>query len=217
VRGAASTFAAVASSVQLVSYLLGVEATYNGVRASPGVRVETAAGANDIAFTRHALNFIGKVGYKLNNPSYAPRQTGMVVFARVGYVYAITDIHPGTDFTKNIARLPSETLQGFTVGANIEAPKFGDKVGIHVSVDALYPSGKLTQTPEDGTSSELFAVWATGHVNYQWKPNLTLEWIYRFSYIKSQFEGASQRLNGGNKARRMDIGHTVMFGLGKKF
>jgi len=198
-------------------YLLGLEATYNGLRASPGVRVTNAAGeVADIAFTRHAANLTAKAGYKLNNKS------GMVFFARAGYYYAMTDVNEVQDLDKNIARLPSEVLQGITVGASIEAPKFGDKIGIRLSVDALYPNGKLEQTVglEDGAVSKVFAMWGTGHVIYQWKPDMTLEGIYRYSMVKAEFTGQamdSQRLHQAENSARKDIGHTVMIGVGKKF
>lgn|GEM_PF-1903933 len=198
-------------------YLLGVEGNYNGLRASPGIRVTNAAGdVADIAFTRHAVNLTAKAGYKLNN------KMGAVVFARAGYYYAMTEIHDGENLDVNIARLPSEVLQGITVGASVEAPQFSDKVGVRISIDALYPNGKLEQTSglEDGAVSKVFAAWATGHVIYQWKPNMTLEGIYRYSYTKAEFEGAamdSERLSGATQAARKDVGHTIMIGLGKKF
>lgn len=198
-------------------YILGVEGSYTGLRASPGVRVANAAGeVADIAFTRHAVQVSGKAGYNMNNKS------GMVIFARAGYHYAMTDIHDGQDLVKNLARLPSEVLQGITVGASVEVPKAGEKVGIRLSVDALYPNGKLEQTAglEDGAVSKVFAAWATGHVIYQWKPDMTLEGIYQYSYTKAEFEGRameSQRLHQAETAARKDVGHTVMIGVGKTF
>ena len=141
---------------------------------------------------------------------------------RVGYYYGKFGIHDVSNFEVNLAYLPSELLQGITVGASLDIPHWSDKLGFRAAVDALYPNGKRTQTQglEDGDASKVFAFWGTAGMTYQWKPNLAIEVGYRYSYAKTDWVGeaeASMRPHGATVAARKDVGHTAMLGVGKQF
>lgn len=198
-------------------YMIGGDARYTGMRASPGIRFSNAMGQTaDIGFIQHELSLGGSVGYNMKNKS------GMVIYGRAGYHYGKLSINNVGDFEQNLAYLPSEILQGITIGAHADLPRLTDKMGLRLGVDALYPSGKRTQTKglEDGAVSSVFAAWAVGHLVYQWKPNLTLEGIYRYSYSKTDWLGAAEgtmRPHGATEAARKDVGHTAMVGLGRQF
>ncbi|HUH03583.1 MAG TPA: SH3 domain-containing protein [Kofleriaceae bacterium] len=198
-------------------YMIAGDARYTGVRASPGIRFSNAMGQTaDIGFIQHELSLGGAVGYNMKNKS------GMVLYGRAGYHYSKLSINDVGDFEQNLAYLPSEILQGITIGAHADVPRLTDKMGLQVGLDALYPSGTRTQTKglEDGAVSDVFAAWATGRLIYQWKPNLTLEGTYRYSYAKTGWLGAAQgtmRPHGATEAARKDVGHAAMVGLGKHF
>lgn len=199
------------------TYIIGVDARYIGTRASPGIRYVDADGnAADIGFLQHEIMVKAVAGYNMQNDS------GTVAYGRLGYHYGQLTINNVGDFTQNLAYLPSEILQGITVGAALDMPRLREKIGARLVVDALYPSGKRTQTQglEDGAVSSVFAAWVTGHVSYQWKENLTLDAIYRYSYAKTDWQGAamgSMRPTGATTAARKDVGHNVMVGVGRNF
>jgi len=198
-------------------YMLGADARYTGTRASPGIRYVDAMGnAADIGFTQHEVSVGASAGYNMHN------KYGAVIYARAGYYYSKLGIENVSDFTKNTAYLPSEILSGITVGGRVELPRVTPKIGLFISVDALYPNGKREQTAglEDGAVSDVFAAWGLAHLSYQWKPNLSIEAIYRYSYAKTEWTGAatnSMRPTGSTAAARKDVGHTAIIGLGKSF
>ncbi len=198
-------------------YMLSADARYTGTRASPGIRYVDAMGnAADIGFTQHEVSVGASAGYNLHD------KYGAVIYARAGYYYSKLGIENVSDFTKNTAYLPSEILSGLTVGGRVDLPRVTPKIGVLVSVDALYPNGKREQTAglEDGAVSDVFAAWALAHLTYQWKPNLAIEVIYRYSYAKTEWTGAatnSMRPTGATVAARKDVGHAAIIGLGKSF
>jgi uncharacterized protein YgiM (DUF1202 family) len=197
-------------------YFIRGDATYTGIRSNPGIRFQNMAGqAADIAFVKHEVQLGAAVGYNFKSKS------GMAAYARVGYHYGKLDIADVEDFEKNLAYLPSEILSGITVGARIDIPRFNKKIGIRAGADMMY-QGTRQQTKglEDGDVSKVSAAWATGHVIYQWKPNMTLEGVYRYSYSKTEWTGqaeGSMRPHAATEAARKDVGHTVMVGVGKTF
>jgi len=199
------------------TYLLAGDARYTGTRANPGIRYVNMAGdAADIAFTNHEISVGGRAGYNFNNAK------GMVAYGRLGYYYGKFGINDVSNFEVNLAYLPSELLTGVTVGGSLDIPRWNDKLGFRLGVDALYPNGKRTQTQglEDGAVSRVFAAWATAGATYQWKPNLAIEIGYRYAYAKTTWTGAadgSMRPHGATEAARKDIGHTGMIGVGKVF
>ncbi len=198
-------------------YMIAVDGTYTGTRASPGIRFTNSAGqAADISFTMHEIDAGAALGYNLND------KRGTVLYGRVGYHYSKFQIDNVEDFEKNLAMLPSEILQGITIGARVDMPALTKKIGVRASLDALYPNGTRTQTKglEDGAVSRVSALWALGHVIYQWKPDMTLEGIYRYGYSKTDWEGAatdSMRPHNATKAARKDVSHALMIGVGKRF
>jgi uncharacterized protein YgiM (DUF1202 family) len=198
-------------------YMIRGDANYTGMRANPGIRFSNAMGQTvDIGFVQHEVSLGGSVGYNMKNKS------GMVLYGRAGYYYGKLAINNVGDFEQNLAYLPSEILQGITVGAHADMPRLSDKLGLQLGLDALYPSGKRIQTTglEDGAVSSVFAAWAVGKLVYQWKPNLTLSGIYRYSYAKTDWLGAApgtMRPHGATEAARKDVGHTALVGLGRQF
>jgi len=198
-------------------YLLAADGRYTGTRATPGIRYVNMNGdAADIGFTNHEISIGARAGYNFHNDK------GMVAYARAGYYYGKFGINNVDDFTKNLAYLPSELLTGITVGGSLDIPRWNDKLGFRAGIDALYPNGTRVQTQglEDGAVSKVFAAWATAGATYQWKPNLTIEVMYRYAYAKTEWTGAatgSMRPTGATEAARKDVGHTAMIGVGKEF
>jgi hypothetical protein len=121
----------------------------------------------------------------------------------------------------NIARLPSENLSGFTLGGRVDAPRLTETIGANLQ-GAYLLNGAREQTVglEDGQQSSVKAMWATGQLVYQWKPDMKLVGAYRYYYSKTEFAGAaagSMRTHNATQAQRADAVHTVSVGLGKSF
>jgi hypothetical protein len=125
------------------------------------------------------------------------------------------------DFTKNLAKLPSETLSGPTIGIGAEAPRIAEKVGARFQADYL-AMGKRAQTKglEDGEVSAVKALWAGLVVNYQWKPDMTIDFAYGYEWSKTVWQGVatgSMRGHNAESAARKDVTHGVLVGIAKSF
>lgn len=198
-------------------YLLRGDVGYTGMRSSPGIRYTNAAGqAGDIAFTQHEVDLGAAVGYNLK------WDNGAVVYGRVGYHYGKFEVHEVDNFDVNLALLPSEILSGITVGVHVDVPRVNEKYAAHVGIDAIYPNGELKQTVglEDGALADVFAAWATATVIYQWKPDMTLQGMYRYGMHEILWTGqaeGSMRPHNATEAARKDISHSLYVGVGKEF
>lgn len=196
-------------------YLVAVDALFRYVRASPGIRYVDGNTAGDIPFDMYHIDVGARAGYKLSST------TGMAAYARVGYYYGKFAVDP--DPMVNLALLPSEILQGVTVGAMLDVPRFNEKISMQGGVSVILKSlGTLTQTQgrEDGNLSDSEAQFANARVDYQWKENLKLNAGYQFSRHKTQWTGAAMGSDRGHDAvdaRRVDMTHTLLVGVGRLF
>lgn len=198
-------------------YLIRGDATYTGSRSSPGIRYVNEAGdAADIAFTMHEVDIGAAVGYNLK------MDNGAVVYGRVGYHYGQFGVHSVDDFTVNLAYIPSEIIKGITVGAHVDVPRLNEKYAVRVGLDAIYPNGQIQQTVglEDGELAKVTGAWGTAQVIYQWKPDMTLQGMYRYGMHKIEWTGqaeGSMRPHQATEAARKDVTHGLYVGVGKDF
>lgn len=199
-------------------YLLGADLHYHLMYASPGIHYTdpgTMQSVN-IGFKDHVIDLGGRAGYKLSD------KTGMAAYGRLGFHYEHFGINNVGDFTKNVARLPTEVLSGVTIGAMLDVPRLTDKFSGRVGLDALalLASRKQTAGLEDGASSKAFALWATASVVYDWKPDWKLTGQYEYAYAKTSWTGmatGSMRPQMATKAERKDGTHVLTIGLFRPF
>ena len=199
-------------------YLLGADLHYHLLYASPGIHYTdpgTMQSVN-IGFKDHVIDLGGRAGYKLSS------KNGMAAYGRLGFHYEHFGIDNVGDFTKNLARLPTEVLSGVTIGAMLDVPRLTDRFSGRIGLDALalLASRKQTAGLEDGASSSAFALWATASVVYDWKPDWKLTGQYEYAYAKTSWTGmatASMRPQMATKAERKDGTHVFMFGLYRPF
>lgn len=199
-------------------YLIGGDIRYRLGYASPGIRFvdPNTADAVDIGFKTHTIDLGARGGYKLS------KKNGMAAFGRLGYHYERFGINNVENFEQNLARLPSEILQGVTIGASLEVPRLTKKLSGQVGIDALalFASRKQTVGLEDGDVSKTFALWGAALVEYLWKPNMVIRGGYQYSYAKTSWAGAaegSMRPHQATSAQRTDGTHLITVGLGRSF
>jgi len=198
-------------------YLIGADLGYKLAIASPGIRYANDAGdAVNIGFKTHKVDLGVRGGYKLS------KDTGMAAYARLGYHYERFGINNVSDFEKNLAYLPSEILQGPTIGAIFEMPKLTDKFAVRASLDYLKfgASRKQTVNLEDGSTSSPSALWLNVGTVYDWKPAWKITGDYQFTYAKTAWSGqvdGSMRPQMATTANRKDSSHLLMLGLGHSF
>lgn len=197
------------------NYLIGGELRFDLGKSTPGIRYSDGTNAADIPYTTYDIDVRGMFGYDFHH------KTGAAAYGRVGYHYGMFQVANVSDFTKNLAHLPSETLAGPTIGIGAELPRLNEKIGAQIAADYLV-MGKRAQTKglEDGAVSTVSALWAGAIVNYQWKPAITLDAAYGYDYSKTVWTGAatgSMRAPGVNGAARKDVTHALMVGLTKVF
>jgi uncharacterized protein YgiM (DUF1202 family) len=196
-------------------YLIGGELRYDLGKSTPGIRYTDGTNAVDIAYTTHDVDARLLGGYDFHHP------TGAAAFARLGYHYGMFAVADVSDFTRNLAKLPSETLAGPTVGLGGEVPRITDQIGARAHVDYLV-AGSRAQTVglEDGAVSTAGALWASLVVHYQWKPDMTIDVAYGYDWSKTVWTGAapgSMRGTGATQAARKDVAHGLLVGLAKTF
>lgn len=198
-------------------YLIGGDIGYKLAIASPGIRYANDAGeAVNIGFKIHQVDLGVRGGYKLS------KESGMAAYARLGYHYERFGINNVSDFTKNLAYLPSEILQGVTIGGIFEMPKLTDKFAVRAGFDymKLLASRKQTVNLEDGATSTPSALWLNLGTVYDWKPAWKITGDYQFTYAKTSWSGAvdgSMRPQMATSASRKDSSHLLMLGLGHSF
>jgi hypothetical protein len=195
------------------SYLIGADLRYDLGKSTPGIRYATETAAADIPYTTHDVQAAALIGYDFHH------KTGAAAFGRLGYHYGLFQVSNVGDFTKNLAHLPSETLAGVTLGVAAEAPRLSDKVGAHLVVDYMV-MGKRAQTVglEDGSVSTANAAWGAASVDYQWKPDMSIDIGYQYEYSKTVWTGAvpaSMRGTNATEAARKDTSHALLIGLVK--
>jgi uncharacterized protein YgiM (DUF1202 family) len=196
-------------------YLIGGELRYDLSKSTPGIRYSDGTNAADIPFTTHDIDLRAIAGYDFHH------KTGAAAYGRLGYHYGMFSVANVGDFTKNLARLPSETLSGPTIGVGAEAPRVAEKVGARFQADYL-AMGKRAQTKglEDGEVSTVKALWAGLVVNYQWKPNMTIDFAYGYEWSKTVWSGVatgSMRGHNADSAARKDVIHGALVGIARTF
>ncbi|HEU5059408.1 MAG TPA: SH3 domain-containing protein, partial [Kofleriaceae bacterium] len=197
-------------------YLIGGDLGYRLHVASPGIRYSDGETAVNIGYKVHQLDLGVRGGKKLS------KKSGMAAYGRLGYHYERFGINNVSDFEKNLAYLPSEILQGPTIGAMFEMPKLTEKFAIRASLDYLkfLASRKQTVNLEDGSTSSPSALWFSLGTVYDWKPAWKITGDYQFTYAKTSWSGqveGSMRPQMATEASRKDSMHLLMIGLGRVF
>ncbi|MBA3458387.1 MAG: SH3 domain-containing protein [Deltaproteobacteria bacterium] len=205
-------------------YLVGGELTYDLAKAIPGISFDPdGGGANGgpmpsqtTGFTIHNINARAVAGYDLR------RKSGAILFGRLGYRYEAFQVANVTNLTKNNAKLPSENIQGPTIGLAFAVPLLTQKIGFRLSVDAMLIGGSVTQTKnlEDGADPSVKKIVIGAGVTYRWKPGIDLSGGYDLNYASLKFGApvaTSMRGHAGTSVARTDLNHTIAVGIAKAF
>lgn len=202
--------------------LLGGDLGYRFGYASPGIQYtepDTAESVS-IGFKSHTLDLGGLAGYKLGG------SRGMTAFGRLGYHYERFGVNNVEDFSKNLARLPSEILSGPVLGAMFDVPRLTEKFAARARLDMIPILGSRKQTAglEDGASSKTFAMWFNAAAQYDWKSGFNLTAAYEYGYVKTTFSGQPtgsmrphQEGTAATSAQRTDGTHLLMLGVNRAF
>lgn len=184
------------------------EGWYMRTVGGSGINVPDGMMASEtLAWTEQAIDVRASLGYHLD------KTDSYTVYARAGLHINNTVVDESM-----IAKLPSETLQGYTVGASLEAPRVTPKVGIRVSLDYLL-SGKLAQTENltDGDESKVGGYYLHALAMYRYKPNLDAMATYNLAYEGVAFSGASTREAAATNGKRRDMQHVLGVGVRYQF
>jgi uncharacterized protein YgiM (DUF1202 family) len=116
------------------------------------------------------------------------------------------------------AKLPSERITGYTVGAGLMLPGITDKVGLSMGASMLV-GGKLEQTAnlEDGESSAISAFYVGATATYDINPKMDAHASYQLSAEGFGFAGANTREPTAMNAKRQDTQHVIGVGLAYQF
>lgn len=142
-------------------------------------------------FSFHNFNLRALGGYDLEN------KQGMIAFGRLGYHYDSFQIANVTDFTQNTAKIPSQIIQGPTIGAGLAIPRLTDTIGLQASLDLMLIGASLTQTKnlEDGTDPKARALYLGTALNYRWKPKIDIQGTLDIGYTSVGFNGAAPTMS----------------------
>ncbi len=200
---------------------IGGEMAYDFAKALPGVAFDPDGTAGPIAssttgFSLHNFNLRAVIGYDLH------KQSGMIVFGRLGYHYTSFQVNDVADLVKNTARLPSETLGAPTLGAAISLPRLTSKVGLRFSLDAVLFGASVKQTVnlEDGSQPTAKGATAGAGLTYRWRSDLDIQATYDLNYTSLSFgapPASSMRGHMATSVSRSDVNHTIAFGVAKAF
>lgn len=198
------------------TYLIGGDIGYRLQIASPGIRYSDGENSVNIGYKVHQIDLGVRGGYKLS------KKTGMAAYGRLGYHYERFGINNVSDFEKNLAYLPSEILQGPTIGGIFEMPKLTEKFALRAGFDYLkfLASRKQTVNLEDGSTASPSALWLNLGTVYDWKADWKITGDYQFTYAKTDWSGTvegSMRPQQATSASRKDSLHLLMIGLGRAF
>lgn len=189
-------------------YFVGGGLEYLGCVATPGIRYAANMMAEDIGFKTHDVDVRLLGGYDFHKPN------GMTAWARLGYHYGVFSVSN----LANLAKLPSETFRGPTIGAALRIPGLTKKIGAEAALDLVYPgTRKQTAGNEDGTTSKAMAATLELVGTYAWKGAWRLDGGYQFGYASTKWDGASARITGATSAKRTDLSHVLTVGLGRRF
>ena len=140
-----------------------------------------------IGFSFHNFNLRALAGYDLDN------KQGMIAFGRLGYHYDSFQVANVSDFTQNTAKIPSQIIQGPTIGGGLAIPRLTDTLGLQASLDLMLIGASLTQTKnlEDGTGPGAKALYLGTALNYRWKPKIDIQGTLDIGYTSVSFDGAA--------------------------
>ncbi len=174
----------------------------SGISVPDGMMAEET-----LAWTEQAIDVRASFGYHLD------KTDSYTIYGRAGLHINNTVVDESM-----VAKLPSETLQGYIVGASLEAPKVTPKVGVRVSLDYLI-SGKLTQTENltDGDEAVVGGYYLHALATYKYKPNLDALATYNLAYEGVAFSGASTREAAATNGKRRDMQHVIGVGVRYQF
>jgi hypothetical protein len=138
-----------------------------------------------IGFSFHNFNLRALAGYDLED------KRGMIAFARLGYHYDSFQVANVNDLMQNTARIPSQIIQGPTIGGGLAIPRLTDSLGLQASLDLMVIGASLEQTKnlEDGTGPGAKAVYFGGVLTYRWKPKMDIQGILDLGYTSLSFSG----------------------------
>ncbi len=198
------------------TYLIGGDIGYRLQIASPGIRYSDGENSVNIGYKVHQIDLGVRGGYKLS------KKSGMAAYGRLGYHYERFGINNVSDFEKNLAYLPSEILQGPTIGGIFEMPTLTEKFALRAGFDyqKVLASRKQTVNLEDGSTSSPSALWLNLGTVYDWKADWKITGDYQFTYAKTDWSGTvegSMRPQQATSASRKDSLHLLMIGLGRTF
>ncbi len=191
-------------------YWVGGELAYDFDKAIPGISYMNQT----TSFTYHNLNLRAVGGYDLQ------KKNGMVVYARLGLHYDSFQVDNVTDFSKNTAKLPNQTITAPTLGGALDIPRLTKELGLKVSLDTILFGSSMQQTKnlEDGTNPSAKALFLGGVLTYRWKPKMDLQATYDLMYESVSFGGPppanSQRGHTGTATRSgSDFNNALSFGI----
>ena len=189
-------------------YFVGGELEYLGCVATPGIRYSAGMMAEDIGFKTHDIDVRLLGGYDFH------KANGMTAWLRLGYHYGAFSVSN----LNNLAKLPSETFKGPTMGAALRIPRLAKKIGAEASLDLVYPgTRKQTVGISDGALQKAQAATLDLLGMYDWKRDWKLTGGYRFGYAASRWSGTSDRVPTATSSKRTDLSHVVTVGLGRAF
>jgi len=195
-------------------YWVGGELAYDLDKAIPGISYNNST----TSFTYHNLNLRAALGYDLQ------KKNGMVVYARLGLHYDSFQVDNVTDFTKNTAKLPNQTITAPTLGTALAIPRLTKDLGLKVSLDVILLGSSVAQTKnlEDGTNPSAKALFLGGALAYRWKPKMDLQATYDLTYEAVSFGGpppaTSQRGHMGTATSSgSDFNNALSFGIAYAF
>jgi len=195
-------------------YWVGGELAYDFDKAIPGISYNNST----TSFTYHDLNLRAVFGYDLQ------KTNGMVVYARLGLHYDSFQVDNVTDFTKNTAKLPNQTITAPTLGTALAIPRLTKDLGLTVGLDVILLGSSVAQTKnlEDGTDPSAKALFLGGALTYRWRPKMDLQATYDLTYESLSFGGpppaTSQRGHVGTATRSgSDFNNALSFGIAYAF
>jgi uncharacterized protein YgiM (DUF1202 family) len=190
------------------NFNLGADAGIVATVGGSGIAIAASSGgmAETLGWQALEIDVRGHAQYVLSPKGYA-------IGARAGYhVSSVT-----VDVSKN-AKLPSEKLAGFMVGAGFEAPHLTQKIGMRIGADLLV-GGSLLQTEglKDGDESTASAIFANAGLSYAFTSKLGLTATYQMAFENFTWAGVNQREAGATDAKRQDVQHVVGAGMSYTF
>jgi hypothetical protein len=165
----------------------------------------------------HDIDIRAIGGYDLHNSK------GMVAWAHLGFRYQAYLVANVANPTTNTALLPSEIFTSPTIGGGLTISRLTPKIAVLGMLDLAVLGTSLTQTKnlDDGTQPHEIEVAFKLGGTYRYKPGFDFQAFYDLTYGSASFgplDTTSQRQHmGTGNVTRLDLFHTVSFGILKTF